>query len=385
MTVSSLKPIPESLKKIVKLQHLIIISTAYRNKQSHIKYQCTKCGYIGEKPYRSLKDGFGCEKCNRVRKKLSYAELKRRFAYHDWELLTKNYTGTFQPLAYKCLKCNQIHHIANTNLRLTSRCPTCSRFEKCPTYDIPKLKRYFEKYGFTLLSKSYKNLQSTLTIQCQYGHKYKTTLNNFQKTTKRCKMCNNTSFGETTIYKLLTANKIPFKYQYHVLDKSGSNHYFDFYLPNQKILIEYDGRQHYEKIDFFKGSFKRYQKRDRIKNEYAKNHQLRMVRVSYKNDTVKKIQKALYQAGIIQSEHVTDDSNIINFKISKSGYSENVIPPEYKEMIEFYKTHTNKQTCEKFNVSKRQVEYWFYNQYHKNKRTYLKQNSNVKIDKRISV
>lgn len=62
---------------------------------------------------------------------------------------------------------------------------------------------------------------------------------------------------------------------------------FDFaVLDNQrkiKCFIEFDGKQHYEPIDYFGGEevFKENKKRDLIKNEFCKRYNIPLIRISY--------------------------------------------------------------------------------------------------------
>ena len=57
-----------------------------------------------------------------------------------------------------------------------------------------------------------------------------------------------------------------------------------------KYLIEYNGKQHYEPIEYFGGEegLKIRQQNDKIKNEYAKLHNLPLVRIPFteKNITI---------------------------------------------------------------------------------------------------
>lgn len=58
---------------------------------------------------------------------------------------------------------------------------------------------------------------------------------------------------------------------------------FDFYLPDQKIYIEYDGQQHYEPVGHF-GGIKGYERqfiRDSIKNQYIIDNNLKLIRITY--------------------------------------------------------------------------------------------------------
>jgi hypothetical protein len=72
---------------------------------------------------------------------------------------------------------------------------------------------------------------------------------------------------------------------------------YDFYLPEYNMLIEYQGIQHYEAIDF-KGygeiasqkQFKKQQEHDRLKREYAKNNNIKLLEIPYWDfDNIEKI------------------------------------------------------------------------------------------------
>lgn len=54
-------------------------------------------------------------------------------------------------------------------------------------------------------------------------------------------------------------------------------------MPELKILIEYDGIQHYFPIEFFGGekSLKETQKRDEEKNQYALENNYKLFRIPY--------------------------------------------------------------------------------------------------------
>lgn len=58
---------------------------------------------------------------------------------------------------------------------------------------------------------------------------------------------------------------------------------FDFYLPQNNVIIEYDGQQHYEPIDYFGGEdyLITVQRRDQIKNKYCADNNIKLVRIPY--------------------------------------------------------------------------------------------------------
>lgn len=58
---------------------------------------------------------------------------------------------------------------------------------------------------------------------------------------------------------------------------------FDFYLPDHNTCIEYDGIQHFKIIEYFGGrsGFMKQKHRDKIKNNYCKENNIKLLRISY--------------------------------------------------------------------------------------------------------
>ena len=73
---------------------------------------------------------------------------------------------------------------------------------------------------------------------------------------------------------------------------------FDFYIPEFKTFIEFDGKQHYEPVNFGGGveqsivAFQRQQLHDNIKNEFCGRNGYDMLRIKY-NDYLN-IERILY-------------------------------------------------------------------------------------------
>lgn len=92
------------------------------------------------------------------------------------------------------------------------------------------------------------------------------------------------SIGEYNISKCLTENNINYKKEYifpDLKDKSYLRYDFAIFDNDNLIrLIEFDGKQHYEE-NFFFSNFFDLQNKDNIKNEYAKQHNIPLVRIPY--------------------------------------------------------------------------------------------------------
>lgn len=98
------------------------------------------------------------------------------------------------------------------------------------------------------------------------------------------------SKGEKDISLFLQNNKINFVSQYKFPDcffkSENSPLRFDFYLPDYNICIEYNGKQHYEAINWFGGSenFKEQKERDKIKKEYCKKNDIKLIEIAYNDN-----------------------------------------------------------------------------------------------------
>ena len=92
------------------------------------------------------------------------------------------------------------------------------------------------------------------------------------------------SKGELKVKKILEDNNIKFEQHYNFNNcKYISYLFFDFYLPELNICIEYDGIQHFEPVDAFGGeeNLKLIIKRDEIKNEYCLKNNIHFIRIKY--------------------------------------------------------------------------------------------------------
>ena len=107
----------------------------------------------------------------------------------------------------------------------------------------------------------------------------------FNGTAFGCKKCSiNKNRNEIEIQNFFIKNNIKFLPQHKFDNLKFKNHlFFDFYLPDYNLCVEYDGKQHYESFDFFGGDdmFKIIQERDKLKNEYCINNNIGLLRIKY--------------------------------------------------------------------------------------------------------
>lgn len=96
------------------------------------------------------------------------------------------------------------------------------------------------------------------------------------------------SKGEQKIKEILTLLELEFKEQYYFFDLKGKERYlrFDFAIFNDEqlyCLIEYQGKQHYNNIEYFGGEveFLQRQSYDSLKRQYCKHNNIQLIEIPY--------------------------------------------------------------------------------------------------------
>ena len=106
-----------------------------------------------------------------------------------------------------------------------------------------------------------------------------------------CQICNE-SHGEREIRMYLNKVNVKFISQKTFTDLKDKNLLrCDFYLPKENMVIEYNGKQHYQADEFFGGSdaFEKRIKLDKIKLEYCISNKIRFEIIRYDEDVIDRL------------------------------------------------------------------------------------------------
>jgi hypothetical protein len=139
-----------------------------------------------------------------------------------------------------------------------------------------------DKYNYSLFI--YKNSYTPGIIVCPIHGNF-TQIPGQHQCGNGCPKCiPNYSKGEQSIFMWLKEHNIDFIEQKKFLEcKNKKELPFDFYLTEYNICIEFDGNMHFEAINYFGGK-KRFEKiriNDKIKDNYCKNKNIRLLRIPY--------------------------------------------------------------------------------------------------------
>lgn len=255
--------------------------------------------------------GSRCPECSRVNGNRKHTKSNDDWVKEVYDLVgdeftfLEEYRGTHKPIKaiHNKEECKHIFKMSPKDFAKRRKCPECSRKAMMKTnseFLDQVVSLVGDEYTF---NEEYRGDNKKISVThnvCGYTHSI--TPNNFINGT-RCASCKR-SKGELAIIKVLGNLGIDFEEQKTFPGLVNINPLrYDFYIPSMGILIEYNGRQHYEPIDYFGGehAFKKQVKNDTLKRQYAED----------KNYT------------LLEIPHTVKDTNDIREIISKEISSRN--------------------------------------------------------------
>jgi len=262
----------------------------YINNNTLIEIICKKHGIFKQTPSHHLR-GCNCLKCRGYLKtNEEFIKTVEKFHGKKYDYSLVEYIDSTTNVKIICHVHGVFEQIPK-NHRIGHGCPKCVHNYKLTLNEFIKRSKkiHGEKYNYSLVK--YKNMYTKVDIICKKHGIFKQIPDNHIRKKYGCPKCNE-SKGEKEIRNILEKSKIIFESQKRFKECKNINVLpFDFYLPKENICIEFDGKQHFRSVDIWGGKkeFKNIQKRDRIKNEYCKNNNIRLLRIKYDDSIEEKI------------------------------------------------------------------------------------------------
>lgn len=217
--------------------------------------------------------------------------------FNDITVIKRNGSNNSRQALWLC-QCKCGTEITATTYQLKNniiKCPTCKNKQDIYLHSKHYAKIIGHKFGRLTPIKptEYRNTEGRVYWECKCACGNP---NNFLVTassllsgnTASCGCLNGKSKGEEYLKQLFIKNNIWFKQQCtfnDLLSPKNSHLKYDFLIKynNELILIEYDGIQHFQPINYFGGE-KQYsylKECDELKNQWAKKHNYKLIRISY--------------------------------------------------------------------------------------------------------
>jgi len=269
----------------------------YINRQTDVIIICSQHGEFTQVPKSHL-IGKGCSKCNGGVKinTNEFVEKAKNVHGDKYDYTKVVYINNTTDIIIICPKHGEFIQKPNSHIDGCG-CSLCNGSKCNKDIFIEKAKKvHGDKYDYS--NGIYISNRNEIEIICsKHGSFFQNASNHLRgRGCPKCK-CSN---GEQQIINYLTNNNIKFEHQKKFNDCVGKKYKlpFDFYLPDLNIIIEYDGKQHFELVKFNKLTpddealieFINLKQTDKIKDEYCKNNNIRLIRIPY---TVKNIEEFL--------------------------------------------------------------------------------------------
>jgi predicted nucleic acid-binding Zn-ribbon protein len=287
------------IKNLVGSEYVFL--DPYQGNHHKLRVKHTKCGHVYKVRPNNFLSGQRCPYCygNDKKTDAQFQQEVRNLVGFEYTFLDA-YVNNRTKIRVKHNKCGHVYEVKPNSFLQGKRCPKCFGNAK-------KANDLFKKEVFSLVGDEYIFLDSYVNNKTKIrvkhnecGHIYYVAPTEFFSHNTRCPFCNS-SKGELIITKILNKLSISYKAQKTFDDLKDSQPLsYDFFIPDQNILIEYQGIQHYEPVDHFGGEdkFKLQQKHDKMKADYAKDHGYHLIAVPYTYDTFSNIKKYLIKHGL---------------------------------------------------------------------------------------
>ena len=218
--------------------------------------------------------------------------MEKVFGKDAFDYSKLDYQGAHKEVTLVCKKCGNVETKAPSVWYLGFGCLKCQGNtvgKKLPTTEefiIRAKKIHGDKYNYN--KSIYTGISNKIEIICPKHGSFFQEPNVHINMKCNCPECNITK-GEETISMWLNSRGIKYIFQ-HKVQINNSYHYYDFYLPEHNIMIEFNGKQHYEPIKFFGGqeALEYLQSRDKIKEQYCLDNQINLFIIRY-DDNIEEI------------------------------------------------------------------------------------------------
>ena len=255
----------------------------YVNSKTKVLITCKVCGHsFLQMPYSHLA-GFGCPYCAGLAKHTTESFIQKAKQIHGdkYDYSKVDYVNNKTKVLITCKVCGAEFWQAPDNHLKGCGCPECRYIEQRLTTEqfIEKAKQvHGDKYDYSKVD--YKNCSTKVCIICpKHGEFWQ--IPSIHLSGKGCPECN-TSKGEERIKKFLDENEVNYIHDKQSLEFLRQMRP-DFYLPDYNLVVEYDGKQHFEANEMFGGEegFEERQKMDELKDQLCEEHGIKVVRISY--------------------------------------------------------------------------------------------------------
>lgn len=274
------------------------------------------CGRVFDMAPNKFQQGHRCPACYKDSKVKTLEQFISDVRSIHGELfeVVSDYTSSSSPVTLKCTVHNfTFDSVPNNILRKTKRliCPKCfgdyqREKQRKDTEEVVRQLTMKHRGKIELIGE-YVNTHTKTLFKCaDCGKEFKAEPNSVLRISG-CPYCS-TPKGEKLIREFLDDNNIPYESQkkFEGLEADRKLSY-DFYLPVNNIVVEYDGLQHDKPIEFFGGveAYNKQRLHDELKTSFAQQNGITLLRFKYEESTENILNTLSLALDMRKAEHPT--------------------------------------------------------------------------------
>lgn len=254
--------------------------------QTKVKIICPIHGIIEQKPWNHLHSTTGCYKCAGVRGFTTedYIRMAKEIHGDRYDYSQTVYKSSLESVTVICKKHGPFIVNATNHLSHKQGCRICNLGSRTTEEFIEDARKvHGDKYDY---SKSvYAGIEKPIIVTCKKHGDWETSPHEHLRG-GNCPRCS-ISRGEERIEMFLKRHGIKYKAEKIIKSKfaTGTKGLFkvDFWLPKQKMIIEYNGRQHYENVGYMGGEqkFAERQARDEGLRKHCEHFEINLWEIPY--------------------------------------------------------------------------------------------------------
>jgi hypothetical protein len=259
----------EDCIKIAKDNDGYCLQNYYKSTKEMMRWKC-KHGHEWDNIFKEIKKGKWCPYCNYGKHTID--ECISLAKGRNGECLSTSYIDTKTKMTWKCNVCNYKWEACFKSILSGRWCASCVGNIKLTIDDCYNTAK--ENNG-ECLSDVYINKDSKMCWKCnECGCEWVTTYGAIRNGTW-CPDCS-TGKSQRQLKKILDEmfgyQSVTIRPDWLKNPETGRNLEIDIYFPKLKLAVEYQGKQHYEPVEYFGGiiSFERVKKYDEMKRNMIK-------------------------------------------------------------------------------------------------------------------
>jgi very-short-patch-repair endonuclease len=319
----------------------------YKTTEDKVELKCRKGHTFFQTPHHNLA-GHGCDYCARGIYILNTEQLieeSRKVHGDKYDYSKSIFTGMNNHITIKCNEHGEFSQVTINHVTYGRGCYDCAQIKNGIAARKP-LEKFIEeanivhnnKFNYSRVHETYEKGTSKVNIGCPICEQYFLIRVKDHLDGHQCKNCKNKT--QVILYNFLRNQYgdncfVPEK----IFEECKNKNYlpFDFYSEEMNLVIELDGRQHFQEVNIFRETLEIRQKIDFKKMFFLQNKNISLIRIfqediyenkyDWKNDIINNINTHLENLNEFNISYLSKNHNIYNdYKINYEKYLiENIV------------------------------------------------------------